>query len=143
MRLVFLALAVCLTAAPAAAQPPAFALDQNDPNPFCPGSDPTRIHFAIAVPCTVTLVVRDPTTLQTVRLLVDGIVQTGLFVVVWDGRDDHGALVPDGLYPYEMLARIGDVTVFQATRTAEAACLVAVEPATWGRIKRLYAPGSD
>ncbi len=75
-------------------------LHQNFPNPFNP--EPS-IEFDIPVAVNVSLVIRDLTG-QVVRKLVDSGLEAGVYINTWDGRDQDGRYVSNGLYPYEMIA---------------------------------------
>ena len=75
--------------------------------------------------------------------MLDGALQAGLHEVIWDGRDEAAAFVPDGMYPYTLIARVGGNVVFEGTQTAEVACFVGVEAATWGGIKALFGDGRN
>ena len=122
--------------------PTAFALHANDPNPFCPNPGTTAIRFEIPTACEAELRVRDSES-NLVRTLLAGALQAGLYTVIWDGRDDGTAVLPDGMYPYQLIASVGGQVVFTGTQTAELSCLVGVETSTWGRIKALYGDGRD
>jgi hypothetical protein len=78
----------------AAGEPPAWALDQNTPNPFNPR---TTIAFEIAEPCDVRLAVYS-TSGRLVRELVNARVDAGRRAVVWDGVDERGGAVGSGVY---------------------------------------------
>lgn len=72
----------------------------NYPNPF---SQSTNIEFSVDEPTSVWLQVYD---LQgrKVRTLVNSMRQEGHYTERWDGRDDAGQLLPNGLYVYELRA---------------------------------------
>ncbi len=78
--------------------PEAYALGQNYPNPFNPN---TRIDFALPEAGNVTLIVYDLTGREVVRL-VDRYVDAGYQTAVWTGVDQHGSLVPTGMYVYRL-----------------------------------------
>ncbi|HWP82692.1 MAG TPA: Ig-like domain-containing protein, partial [Bacteroidota bacterium] len=84
--------------------PQTFALDQNYPNPFNAG---TTIRFEI--PETPSMLVRAEMEIfdilgRKVRTLISGDYDVGRYAVLWDGRDDHGATVPSGVYFYRLKA---------------------------------------
>jgi len=80
-------------------------LHQNDPDPFCVAVDTgSSILFEIPQEAYIELVFWSPDTTLIVRVLVDNHYSAGLHMVLWDGRDDWGALLPDGSYPYTMTA---------------------------------------
>lgn len=54
-------------------------------------------HSEVPFTCSVKLLLRD-TSGQLVRTLFDGSRGAGVYTDVWDGRNDHGALVADGAY---------------------------------------------
>jgi len=71
-----------------------FALQGNYPNPFNPS---TTIRYSVAEERQVRLAVYN-TIGQLVRTLVDQRQSPGGYTVLWDGRDDAGDLVANGLY---------------------------------------------
>lgn len=86
-----------------ALRPSEYALDQNVPNPFNPV---TRIRFSLTGESYVSLVIYNPAG-QRVRTLVDARSPSGVYEVVWDGRDDSGTNVASGLYLYRLMSDEG------------------------------------
>jgi hypothetical protein len=80
------------------ALPTAFALQQNYPNPFNPE---TNIAFDMATPGRVRLAVYNLLG-QQLRKLIDQEYPVGHHSVIWDSRDDAGALVSSGVYFYRL-----------------------------------------
>ena len=80
------------------ATPNAFALHPNMPNPFNPE---TTIRFELPQTATIQLDVFDILG-QKVRTLVAGSLQAGTHSAVWDGRNDAGAQVGNGVYLYRI-----------------------------------------
>ncbi len=81
--------------------PNGFALEQNYPNPV--NSTSTLIRYRLHHPSRVELSIL--TILgQKVRVLVEQDQQAGEFVWRWDGRDDHGVALPNGVYFYRLQA---------------------------------------
>jgi len=78
--------------------PTVFALGQNYPNPFNPE---TAIQYQLPTPGDVTLVIYSSLG-QQVRRLVDRSQPAAYHVVVWDGRDDSGKMLPSGVYFYRI-----------------------------------------
>jgi hypothetical protein len=74
-------------------------LHQNVPNPFNPA---TLIPYHLGTPGHVTITVYS--TLEQIRVLVDGIQEIGAYEVTWDGRDSHGREVASGVYLYRLQA---------------------------------------
>jgi len=70
------------------------------PNPFNPS---TRIAFSLVEPARARLEIFDARG-RRVRRLLDETRSAGLFTVVWDGRDDHGRVLPGGVYLLRMEA---------------------------------------
>ncbi|MDZ7267035.1 MAG: T9SS type A sorting domain-containing protein [candidate division KSB1 bacterium] len=96
----------------AAALPLAFALQQNYPNPLLLSQENgapaiTRIDFDIPAQAAggvaVTLRVYDILG-REVRTLVQEVKQPGRFTAIWDGRDQDGAWVRNGVYFYKISA---------------------------------------
>ena len=77
-----------------------FSLGRNFPNPFNPI---TTIDFTLPHTCHVRLEVYNVLG-QTVKLLINEQMDSGLKTVVWDGTDDAGSDVPSGVYFYRMSA---------------------------------------
>lgn len=78
--------------------PAAFALDQNFPNPFNPG---TTIRFAVPVRTNVKLSVYNILG-QRVATLVNEAKNEGFHSVYWSGKSDGGFSVASGLYFYHI-----------------------------------------
>jgi len=81
-----------------AGAPTHFTLKQNYPNPFNPS---TKIGYALPVNSRITLTIHGLLG-QTVRILVEGNQSTGIYEVVWDGRDEAGQMMPSGIYFYTL-----------------------------------------
>ncbi len=77
-----------------------FALMQNYPNPFNPS---TTINYAIKEPVHVSLTIYDLKG-QKVRTLVNAYQNSGYKSVIWDGRNDNGNFVSNGMYLYKFAA---------------------------------------
>ncbi len=92
----------------AAHTPQRFTLAQSHPNPFSAKQSSALIRYELpqaqAVP--VTLRVYDLLG-HEVRRLTQTKQTRGVYAVRWDGRDEQGALVPAGIYFYEL--RAGDL----------------------------------
>ena len=76
------------------------ALAQNYPNPFNPE---TTIQFDLAVETSVSLRVYDVTG-QVVRTLVSATLPAGTYTRLWDGSNEQGMRVGNGVYFYELKA---------------------------------------
>jgi hypothetical protein len=76
------------------------ALAQNYPNPFNPE---TTIKFDLAVETSVSLRVYDVTG-QVVRTLVSANLPAGTYTRLWDGSNEQGMRVGNGVYFYELKA---------------------------------------
>jgi hypothetical protein len=76
------------------ALPQGYALQQNYPNPFNPS---TTLRYGLREAGHVVLEVYGVTG-QRVRQLVDLQLDAGLYLVEWDGRDDHARPVAAGAY---------------------------------------------
>ncbi|MGH7731175.1 MAG: FlgD immunoglobulin-like domain containing protein [Candidatus Eiseniibacteriota bacterium] len=85
---------------PEVALPAAFALRQNQPNPF---DRTTTIRFELPVASPVRLEVFD---LQgrRVAVLAEGERPAGFHAIAWDPRDGRGTTVPPGIYLYRLIA---------------------------------------
>ena len=75
------------------------ALYQNVPNPF---NSATTIYFDVLSPGPVTLRVYDVTG-APVRTIIAGERPNGRYRVNWDGRNDRGVPVADGVYLYQVV----------------------------------------
>lgn len=80
--------------------PNEFGLAQNYPNPFNPT---TMLQYALPANAHVTLQIFDILGRQ-VRALVSEYSYAGYHEVMWDGRDNNGALVSSGIYIYRIQA---------------------------------------
>ena len=80
--------------------PKVFSVGLNYPNPFNPA---TTIGFDIPVASHVKMIVYNILG-QKVKTLVDAVSEPGEYRVVWDGRNDSGALVGSGIYLYKFEA---------------------------------------
>lgn len=80
--------------------PVEFTLAQNYPNPFNPE---TTIEFSVKESGDVTMMIFNSMG-QKVRTLIDEQVSSGnqSYTVVWEGRNDSGALVSSGRYFYRI-----------------------------------------
>ncbi|RQW01645.1 MAG: T9SS C-terminal target domain-containing protein, partial [Calditrichaeota bacterium] len=75
-----------------------YYLKQNYPNPFNPS---TTIEYAI--PKSSRVKIRIYSTLGSeVRILKDELQPAGRYSIIWDGRDNNGNVVSNGLYFYRM-----------------------------------------
>jgi hypothetical protein len=80
-----------------------FELLPNRPNPF---SSRTTIQYAVPAKADVSLKVYDVSG-RLVRTLVEERVDAGLHAAVWDGTDESGSLVSNGVYFYRLLSPDG------------------------------------
>ncbi len=86
--------------------PLAFALQQNVPNPFNPG---TTIRFALPAASRVRLAVYDVNG-RLVRNLADANFEAGTHSIAWDGCDGNGRAAASGVYLVRLTARDGVLT---------------------------------
>jgi hypothetical protein len=80
-----------------------YILDQNYPNPFNPS---TRISFTLPKHAHVSLDVYN-TLGQRVKTLMDQSLSMGVHQAVWDGTNDSGEAVTNGLYFYSLRSELG------------------------------------
>lgn len=81
--------------------PKRFALVQNYPNPFNPS---TRIRFELPKESKITLRIYN-TLGQVVRTLAENVLYLpGYWHVMWDGKDERGAIAASGVYFYRLEA---------------------------------------
>ena len=78
----------------------AIGIEPCSPNPF---SASTAIGFTIARPQRVTLRIFDPMG-RSVRTLLDESVGAGRNMLAWDGKDNSGRPVPNGVYQVRLSA---------------------------------------
>lgn len=88
------------------AQPEAFELQQNFPNPFNPT---TVIRFRLAETASVNLAVYDLKG-RVVTILLEGLLPAGSHAVTWDGRTGRGEAVAAGVYFYRLQAGVRSLT---------------------------------
>ena len=79
-------------------QPTSYSLKQNYPNPFNPT---TQIAFNIAQTERVNISIFNILG-QKVATIVDADMSSGAHVMVWNGRNQHGELLPSGVYFYRL-----------------------------------------
>ena len=119
-----------------------WVLYQNIPDPFCVAEDRgTEIRVARASTCVLEILILDPSGTRVVNHLVNELMPGyGTYQVRWNGRDDAGQLVPDGLYPYEVRATagLGGPLLYAGTKYARVHCATALVPVTWERVKRMF-----
>jgi len=77
----------------------AYSLDQNIPNPFG-GSDGTTIHYSLAAPAKIHLMILDATGRLVKTLVQEG--SAGQNRLHWDGTDNSGRAVTNGVYFYSI-----------------------------------------
>jgi len=134
--------AFLLVGGSAVAETRAWSLEQNAPEPFCNSEGGgTSIEFTVDTLARITLHVWDADMTIIVRRLIDGeLKDPGVHAVTWDGRDQGGLAVPDGAYPYKLVAMSedGQNKLFQDIKTAHVQCETPVGLTTWGVIKALY-----
>ncbi len=82
------------------ALPTDFELKQNYPNPFNPT---TTIVYSLPQAEQVSLEVFNVNG-QKVRTLIDGFVEAGDHLIVWDSKDDNNKKVASGVYLYKLTA---------------------------------------
>lgn len=73
-----------------------FSLEQNFPNPF---NSRTLIRFILPEPGQVSLKIYNLLG-QEIRSIVHQKFQPGIYQTIWDGNNEQGRLVPNGLYLY-------------------------------------------
>lgn len=91
---------------PSHLMPEEYALLQNHPNPFNPGTD---IRYQIAdnrSPVHTTLRIYNILG-QEVRTLVDEVREAGFHTAHWNGRDNNDNIVPNGVYFYRLSVNVG------------------------------------
>lgn len=79
--------------------PVEYSLSQNYPNPFNPE---TTIEYTLPKPGFVVLKIFDILG-QEVKTLVNEFQEQGAKSVTWDGKNNHGQLVPSGVYLYKIV----------------------------------------
>lgn len=87
--------------------PAAYNLNQNYPNPFNPA---TQIEFSLSEKAHVTLSVYNMLG-QRVKTLVDQPVQAGIHNVAWNGTNELGETVSNGIYFYRLTSDLGVKTM--------------------------------
>ena len=75
-------------------------LHSNTPNPFNPA---TRIQYDLPKTSSVTVEIFNVLG-KHVRTLFNGRQPAGRYSIVWDGRDENGAVVASGVFIYQLRA---------------------------------------
>ena len=83
---------------PSKVQPTSYSLEQNYPNPFNPT---TQIAFSIVQTERINISIFNILG-QKVATLVDGEMGSGAHIVMWNGRNENGELLPSGVYFYRL-----------------------------------------
>ncbi len=81
--------------------PKEFALGQNYPNPFNPT---TTVRFDLPRQASVMLEIYNIVGVRVRTLLKGENIGAGRHMIMWDGRDESGRLVPSGVYIYRISA---------------------------------------
>ena len=85
--------------------PAELELYPNYPNPFAPGHREGITHFRYALPLSSDVTIRIYNELgQEVRTFNASRQRAGIHTLMWDGRNDDGALLPAGTYFYQVQA---------------------------------------
>ncbi|MGH7495561.1 MAG: DUF1565 domain-containing protein [bacterium] len=95
---------------PSSTLPTAFKLEQSYPNPFRRRVEASKIVFHVPRLSQVSLTIYDVLG-RSIRHLVNGQKAPGVHEVAWEGRDENGRLLPNGIYWLKMQSEN-----FQATR---------------------------
>jgi hypothetical protein len=97
--------------------PNGYTLEQNYPNPFwsavtsrLAGNPTTAIRFALPQASHVAVKIFNMRG-QEIRTLTEAHYEAGYYSMLWDGKDNHGQLVPSGVYLYKL-----QVNGFEETR---------------------------
>jgi photosystem II stability/assembly factor-like uncharacterized protein len=80
-------------------------LDQNFPNPYImstSGSSSTKIRFSLSANDKVTVAIYSMTGVPIRTLMKLEELPGGEQIVIWDGKDESGAMVADGVYQYSL-----------------------------------------
>jgi hypothetical protein len=91
------------TLARSAGIPLHFNLGQNFPNP---SAGQTWLPFSLTKHGAVSLTIMDMRG-RVVRKLVSGMMQAGIYVLEWDGRDARGRIMPAGVYTFSLQSKEG------------------------------------
>ena len=89
--------------------PNGFRLEQNYPNPLTKLSSTTRLTYEIDKSRSVSLKIFNLVG-QQVRTLFQGNVQVGRHIVKWNGTDENGRALPNGVYLYKLTAAANTLT---------------------------------
>jgi len=89
--------------------PDRFIMHQNYPNPF---KNTTKIEYALAKPSRVTMSIYNIRG-QLVKRFKVGDQNPGYYDIVWNGKDEHGHHVGNGVYFYKLKANIQEGGSFE------------------------------
>ncbi len=74
------------------------------PNPFSPWNEVVRIHYSVDKPVSKVTVEIFDFSMRKIKTIIANATRTGVreYDEVWDGKDDAGNVVPNGVYFYKI-----------------------------------------
>ena len=82
-----------------------------DPSVYwSPDKPQTQIEWSLPEPGEMTAWISSYCDGDVLRLLVDGMMAAGSGVVTWDGLDEAGLVLPDGVYRFHVVTDAGETT---------------------------------
>jgi flagellar hook assembly protein FlgD len=81
-----------------------------------------------------------PDSTAVVRQLMNADGFVGYYTINWDGRDDSAAPVPDGRYPYTLVATdiATQALLFTDSKAVTVRCVTGAETPPWSAVKSLF-----
>jgi hypothetical protein len=111
------------------------------PEPYCHDTaGVAEFRFASPQQARIQWQLLSPDSTAVMRTFMDGAGMAGLYTYFWDGRDDGGARVPDGRYPYTLVATdlSTQAVLFTGSQAITVRCVTGVEAPAWGTVKQLF-----
>lgn len=76
-----------------------------------PDKPQTQIEWELPEPCEMRVWISSYCDGDVLRLLMDGLLPAGVHMLTWDGTNEAGLVLPDGIYRYHLVTETGESTV--------------------------------
>lgn len=86
-------------------------LDTDPPMYWSPDKPQTQVEWELPEPCEMRAWISSYCDGDVLRLLVDGQLPAGVHMLTWDGMNEAGLALPDGIYRFHVETEAGQSTV--------------------------------